>query len=79
MEVYYKYYKNTLMVASFFSPKAPEVLCCPPVKRSIRKKDTAPQLYDNRVVAWSVGVLAYEVLVGFSPFDGTWPLPSAMP
>ena len=61
---------------------APEVLDCPPKPlrligpgapaRGLEAADNwaANKGYTNKVDCWSVGVLAYELLLGVSPFAG---------
>ncbi|KAG2485849.1 hypothetical protein HYH03_015432 [Edaphochlamys debaryana] len=47
---------------------APEVLRCPFKSRPEENKDNERLHYSARVDAWAVGVLTYELLVGFPPF-----------
>ena len=48
---------------------APEVLNCPFKNRPDENKDCANLYYSKSVDAWAVGVLTYELLVGFPPFS----------
>jgi serine/threonine protein kinase len=47
---------------------APEVLRCPFKSRPEENKENDRLHYSARVDAWAVGVLTYELLVGFPPF-----------
>lgn len=47
---------------------APEVLRCPPKMHPEDNKHMFNLQYTNTVDSWAVGVLAYELLVGFPPF-----------
>lgn len=47
---------------------APEVLKCPFKSRPEENKEKDSLHYSARVDAWAVGVLTYELLVGFPPF-----------
>jgi aurora kinase len=47
---------------------APEVLCCPPKVNPSDNKSIRQLQYNSSVDSWAVGVLAYELLVGFPPF-----------
>ena len=48
---------------------APEILDCPVKSHPMDNKDKPHIGYTNKVDCWSVGVLAYEVLVGRPPFE----------
>lgn len=47
---------------------APEVLACPYKSHPEENKEKVHLHYSNGVDAWAVGVLTYELLVGFPPF-----------
>jgi serine/threonine protein kinase len=47
---------------------APEILKCPYKSRPEENKEVVRLHYSARVDAWAVGVLTYELLVGFPPF-----------
>ena len=54
---------------------APEILDCPVKSHPMDNKDKPHIGYSNKVDCWSVGVLAYEVLVGRPPFEAVSPKP----
>lgn len=47
---------------------APEVLRCPDKYYPSDNKDRADLAYNEAVDSWAMGVLAYELIVGRSPF-----------
>ena len=47
---------------------APEILLCDPEKRE-KARTKNRNLYDNKVDCWAIGILAYEGLVGITPWD----------
>ncbi|GMH33195.1 hypothetical protein BSKO_01029 [Bryopsis sp. KO-2023] len=48
---------------------APEVLVCPDKKHPDENKDNLSLAYSKQVDIWAVGVLAYEMIVGYPPFE----------
>eukprot|EP00873_Tetraselmis_striata_P029525 jgi/Tetstr1/449789/TSEL_036853.t1 len=48
---------------------APEVVVCPSKRFPHENKDNPNLAYDKQVDSWSVGILAYELVVGFPPFE----------
>ncbi|PNW79089.1 hypothetical protein CHLRE_09g400330v5 [Chlamydomonas reinhardtii] len=48
---------------------APEVLVCPDKRRPEENKDKVLLGYTAQVDSWAVGILAYELLVGYPPFE----------
>lgn len=48
---------------------APEVLLCPDKKLPEENKDRKDLTYTCQVDIWALGVLAYEVLLGYAPFE----------
>ncbi|GFH06774.1 protein kinase domain-containing protein, partial [Haematococcus lacustris] len=48
---------------------APEVLVCPDKRRPEENKEKAVLAYTASVDAWAVGILCYELLVGYPPFE----------
>ena len=49
---------------------APEVNVCPLKRTPADNKENPQMAYGAAVDVWSVGALAYELLVGFTPFPG---------
>ena len=48
---------------------APEVLDCPFKNKPEENKEKEELYYSLTVDAWAMGVLTYELLVGFPPFN----------
>ena len=48
---------------------APEVLICPLKRLPSDYKDSTNLAYGNKVDSWSMGVLAYELMTGHSPYQ----------
>eukprot|EP00798_Chlamydomonas_sp_ICE-L_P005086 gene5086-34884_t len=48
---------------------APEVLVCPDKRKPEENKEKAVLAYTVQVDAWAAGILAYELLVGYPPFE----------
>jgi len=47
---------------------APEVFLCPPKHSPLENKHDRTLVYSSKVDVWAIGVLAYELLTGASPF-----------
>ena len=48
---------------------SPEVLACPEKSRPEENKDLTQLVYGPSVDVWSIGILAYELIVGLPPFE----------
>jgi serine/threonine protein kinase len=48
---------------------SPEILDCPVKAHPADHKEQPQAWYSNKVDCWSVGVLAYELLLGRTPFE----------
>eukprot|EP00193_Tetraselmis_chui_P003535 CAMPEP_0177770836 /NCGR_PEP_ID=MMETSP0491_2-20121128/11184_1 /TAXON_ID=63592 /ORGANISM="Tetraselmis chuii, Strain PLY429" /LENGTH=421 /DNA_ID=CAMNT_0019288171 /DNA_START=212 /DNA_END=1477 /DNA_ORIENTATION=- len=48
---------------------APEVVICPSKRYPNENKENVNLAYTDQVDSWSVGILAYELVVGFPPFE----------
>ncbi|MEW5309188.1 MAG: hypothetical protein WDW38_001093 [Sanguina aurantia] len=59
--------------AGTLSYMPPEVLRCPPKANPMENKDRVELQYGFAADVWALGVLAFELLTGFPPFDAETP------
>jgi serine/threonine protein kinase len=67
----------THFLPSLSHKQAPEVLRCPPKLFPEENKHTRSLAYGCGADVWSVGVLAYELVMGCTPFPPTQQLTTA--